>query len=82
MAMEEIRPMLMGMNHSLVFVRMCVANRSGQAGVAVVVVAIIMAVDVFVAERRMHVDVNVALHQKKRYCPDEEDRRYQMSGRE
>jgi hypothetical protein len=65
-AVEEIRPVLMGVRQAFVLVPMGMANRSRQAGMAVVVVAIVMIVDVLVAPRLMHVGVDVALHQKKR----------------
>ncbi len=65
-AMEEIRPVLVSMDHPFVFMRMRVARRRGQAGMAMVVVTIVMAMDMFVAESLMHVDMNVALQQQKR----------------
>ena len=70
-AMEEVRPVLVGVNHRLVFVAMRVANRRGQAGVAMVVVTIVMAMDMFVAQGLMHVDMNVTLQQEQRYRGDE-----------
>ncbi len=70
-AMEEIRPVLVGVDHPLVFVAMRVASRRGQAGMAMVVVTVVMAMDMFVAQDLMHVDMNVALQQEKRYRGDE-----------
>ena len=70
-AMEEIRPVLVGMNHRLVFVAMRVANRGGQAGMVMVVMTVVVAMNMFVAQGLMHVDVDVALHQEKRYRGDE-----------
>jgi len=64
--MKEVRPVLVRMDHRLVYVAMRVANRSGQAGMAMVVVTVVMAVDVFVAQGLMHVDMNVALQQEQR----------------
>lgn len=78
-AMEEIRPVLVGMNHAFVFVSMRMASRSGQAGMAMLVVTVIMAMDMFVAKRLMLMDMNVALHQKKRYRGDEQSRRQEVS---
>ncbi len=63
-AMEEIRPVLVGMNDAFVFVTMRMASRIRQAGMTMVVVTIIVVVDMFVANRLMHVDMNVMLHQK------------------
>ncbi len=69
--MEEVGPVLVGMNHPLVFVPMCVAGCSGQAGMIMVVVIVVVAMDVFVAQGLVHVDMNVALQQEKRYRGDE-----------
>ena len=76
--MEEIGPVLVGVNYPLVFVTMRVASRHGQTGMAMVVVAVIMAVDMFVGESLMHMDMNVALQQQKRYRSDEESHRRHM----
>ncbi len=70
-AVEEIRPVLVGVDHPLVFVLMRVAGRYGQAGVAMVVVTVIMAMDMIVAEGLMHMDMNVTLQQQKRYRGEE-----------
>ena len=51
--------MLVGMNHALVFVSMRMANGGRQAGMAMMVVTVIMAMDMFVAKRLMHVDMNM-----------------------
>lgn len=80
--MEEIRPVLVRMDNAFVFVAMCMASRSRQAGMTMVVVTIIVVVDMFVANRLMHVDMNVTLHQKKRNRGDEQRSRQEMSNGE
>ena len=80
--MEEIRPVLVGMNDAFVFVPMCVTSCGRQTGMAMVVVTVVMAVDVLVAKRLVHVGMNVALRQKKRYRGDEQSSRHKMSDRE
>ena len=64
---EEVRPVLVGMHHPLVLVGMRVAEGGGQADVGMVVVTIVVAVDMLVAQGLVYVDVNVALHQQQRY---------------
>ena len=64
--MEEIRPVLVGMNYPLVFVAMRVASRSRKAGMTMIVVTVVVAVDVFMAQGLMHVGMNVALQQEQR----------------
>ncbi len=64
--MEEIRPVLVDVDHPLVFVAMRVASRCRHASMDMVVVTVIMAMDMFVTEGVMHVDMNVALQQQKR----------------
>ena len=70
-AVEEIRPVRVSVDHPLMFMAMRVASRHGQAGMAMVVVTVIMAMDMIVAEGLMHVDMNVALQQQKRQRGDE-----------